>query len=151
MRRLTLVMVLAGTVLSAVPFGRADAQWVFVARRALGRIEHLQQSGQNGQPTTSVASVVLDAQAARVYAKAQDLARHNTSVQVLADDPVERRLEIAQGSDRVTLSVQELSNSLSQLVILGTGMAGPDSPTSRAVEAVLRVCKELKKACSAER
>lgn len=143
MRPLTALMGLAGMIYIALPFAPADAQWVFVARRVLGRIEHMQQGGQDGQPATSVATVVLSVPADRVYAKASELAHRNPSVQVLADDPVQRRLDEAEGADRVALTVQVLNRTVSQLVILGSATAA-----SRTVEAVLRVCKELNKTCT---
>lgn len=146
MRSMIAMMLVAGTIFTAVPGAPANAQWVFVARRVLGRVEQLQQSGQNGQPGSTVASVVLDAPAARVYAKAVELARHNPAVVVLSDDATQRRLVLAQGNVQVSLAVQDLGGSVSQLTVLGP--AGPDSATSRTVAAVLRVCKEMKKTCT---
>ena len=105
----------------------------------------MQQGGQAGQPAVNVATVVLDAPAARVYAKAQQLARANPTVKILADDATERRLDITEGNDAVTLYVQTLSDKVSQLVIFG---AGASSPTARTVAAVMRVCKELNKTCT---
>jgi hypothetical protein len=37
-------------LLAAVPFAPAEAQWVFVARKAAQRIHHMMEQGQNGQP-----------------------------------------------------------------------------------------------------
>jgi len=148
MRRLITLLVLAGTVFIAVPIQHADAQWVFLARKVLGKVEHMQQSSQGGQPAVNVATVVLDAPAARVYAKAQELARANPAVKVLTDDATQRRLEVAEGNDRITLSVQTLSDKVSQLVIFGSAPPSPNSPTARTVAAVMRVCKELKKTCT---
>jgi hypothetical protein len=146
MRGVIVMMAVAGTLFAAAPIGPAQAQWVFVARRALGRIEQMQQSGQAGQLGSAVAAVVLDAPAARVYAKAASLARRNPAIQVLADDAVNRRLEFAESNEHVTLSVQDLSGSVSQLMVLGP--AGAGSATSRTVAAVLRVCKEMNKTCT---
>jgi hypothetical protein len=148
MRRLVTMLVLAGTVFVAIPIQQADAQWVIVARRVLGRVQHMQQDNQGGQPAMSVATVVLDAPAARVYAKAQQLAHANPAVTVLADDANQRRLEVAEGNERVTLSVQALSDKVSQLIIFGSGPPTQNSATARTVAAVMRVCNELKKTCS---
>jgi hypothetical protein len=148
MRRFIAVLMLAGTVFAAAPIQRADAQWVFVARKVLGRVQHMQQGGQAGQPAMNVATVVLDAPAARVYAKAQQLAHANPAVTVLADDANLRRLDVAEGGIRVTLNVQALGDKVSQLVIFDSSPVGPDSATARTVAAVMRVCHELKKTCT---
>ena len=89
-----------------------------------------------------MAAVVLDVPAARVYAKAVQLARANPAVRVVSEDAAQRRLVIAEGNDQVTLGVQDLSGKVSQVTVLGPGE--PDMATSRTVEAVLRVCKEMK-------
>ena len=145
MTRLVTMMALAGIVLVAVPLQPAEAQWVFVARRVLGRIEHMQQDSKGGQPAANVATVMLEAPAWRVYAKARDIAHANPAAQVVSEDATNHRLEIVEGANRLTLSVQDLSNTASQLVILGSG---PDAPTARVVERVMGVCKELHRTCT---
>ena len=80
-----LVVLAAGlaTVLAAVPFTPAEAQWVFVARKALGRIHQMTEGPQNGRPGYDFATVILDAPADKVFATALETARKNTSVRIL--------------------------------------------------------------------
>src|SRR5258705_11285740 len=49
----------------------AEAQWVLLARRAVGRVEQMsQQSPQSGGPSYDSAAVMLEAPADKVYAAA---------------------------------------------------------------------------------
>ena len=140
--------VLAGTSLTIIPTGPADAQWALVARKAMGRIQHLREGGQGGgQPVYDFASVILEAPAAKVFATALDLARKNPAVRVVMQDPGQRRLQIAEGDRTATLNVVPFDDQVSQLFIAGRAGPGEDSTTSRVVQAVLRVCKEMNKHC----
>jgi hypothetical protein len=148
--RLSVVLaVLVGLVATMLPVGPADAQWVFVARKALGRIQQMTEGGQPGsaRPGYDFATVILDAPADRVFAAVLEHARKNTAVRVVMQDPGQRRLQIAEGDRTATFNVVSLGDDVSQLLI--AGHAGPgESPTaSRVVQAVLRVCKEMNKHC----
>lgn len=151
MTRLPVAMaVLAGIVATMLPAGPADAQWVFIARKALGRIEHMREEQQQGGSNRSgydFATVMLDAPADKIFATALGLARKNTAVRVLMQDPAQRRLQIAEGDRTVTLNVVPFNDEVSQLMIAGHAGPGEDSTTSRVVQAVMRVCKEMGKHC----
>ena len=45
----------------------ANAQWVFVARRALGRIEQMTQTETKDKPGYDVATVVIEGNADKAY------------------------------------------------------------------------------------
>ncbi len=139
---------IAGGLLAALPCAPANAQWVFVAKRVLGRVEQMTQQPQGGKPGYTVATVMLDAPAARVYATAIGLIRKNQAVQITSEDATRRRIDIAEGDRTASLSVIMLSDRISQLMIAGTAGPGEDSPTPRIVAAVLRVCAEMRKQCS---
>jgi hypothetical protein len=142
--------VLAAVVgLAAIaPFVPAEAQWVFLARRALGRIQQMREGGQGeGRPGYDFASVILDAPADRVFATAYELARKNRAVRVLMHDPGQRRLQIAEGDRTATLNVVPFSDDVSQLLIAGQAAPGEAPTASRVVQAVLRVCREMNKHC----
>src|SRR5215813_9322776 len=56
--RLSLLLaMLVGFGAAALPPSPAEAQWVFVARKALGRIEHMRESQQGGQGSYDFATV----------------------------------------------------------------------------------------------
>jgi hypothetical protein len=140
--------VVAVSALSLVPLGPAEAQWVFLARKALGRIEQLTQGGQPGdRPGYDFATVILEAPADRVFATAVQMARKNPAVRVVSEDPGQRRLQVAEGDRLATLNVVPFSDDVSQLQI--AGHAGPaEGPTaSLVVQAVLRICREMGKHC----
>lgn len=142
--------VIAAVALVAAPFAPAEAQWVFLARKAAQRIHHMTEGGGNGQPHYDFATVILEAPADKVYTVALDHARKNTAVQVTMTDPGERRLQIVQGDRVATLKVVSLNNEVSQLMISGSEGANESPTSSRIVQAIMRVCAELKKECTVE-
>jgi hypothetical protein len=147
--RFSVVMVVfASMLLTIAPFSPADAQWVFVARKALGRIQHMREENQpGGRPGYDFATVILDAPADKVFATALDMARKNPAVRVVMQDPGQRRFQVAEGDRTATLNVVPFSDEVSQLLIAGHAGPGEDSTTSRVVQAVLRVCKQMDKHC----
>jgi len=146
-RLLTVFVVAFGTILAAVPFSPADAQWVFVARKALGRIHQMTEGPQNGRPGYDFATVILDAPADKVFSTALEMARKNPSVRILMHDSGQRRLQIAEGDRTATLNVASFNDDVSQLMIAGHAGPGEGSTASLVVQAVLRVCKEMNKHC----
>ena len=149
MRLSVLLAVLAGLTATVLPVASAEAQWVFVARKAIGRIQHMAEAQQQGgRPGYDFATVLLDAPADKVFATALELARKNHSVRVIMQDPGQRRLQIAEGDRTATLNVVPFSDDVSQLLIAGHAASPAEGSTaSRVVQAVLRVCKEMGKHC----
>ena len=150
MKLLRLSLAVAVVAAMLLPLMPAHAQWVFVARKALGRIEHMRegQQGGGGQGTYDFATVLLDAPAARVFATALEMARRNTAVRVVMQDPGQRRFQIMEGDRTATLNVVAFSDDVSQLLIAGHAASPAEGSTaSRVVQAVLRVCKEMGKHC----
>lgn len=141
--------VLAGFMATIVPFGPADAQWILLGRKAIGRIQQITEGNQqgSGRQGYDFATVILDAPADRVFATALELARKNRAVRILMHDPGQRRLQIAEGDRTATLNVVPFSDDVSQLLIAGYAAPGEDSTSSRIVQTVLRVCKEMNKHC----
>jgi len=134
-----------------LPMASADAQWVFVARKAAQRIHHMTEGGVGGQPGYDFASVVLEAPADRVFAIALERAQQNRAVHILMADPGARRLQVAEGDRTATLNVVELNDQISQLLIAGRSQPGEDATSSRVVTAVMRICAEMKKTCELSR
>jgi hypothetical protein len=139
---------IAGLSLVILPAAPAQAQWVFVARKAAQRIHHMVDQGQNGHPGYDFATVILEAPADRVFAVALDHARKNRAIRLTMVDQTGRRLQVAEGDRTATLNVVSLNDEVSELMIAGTAGRGEDSSSSRVVAAVMRVCAEMKKSCS---
>lgn len=144
MKRRVLAMAAVALVL---PMASADAQWVFVARKAAQRIHHMTEGGVGGQPGYDFASVVLEAPADRVFAVALERAQKNRQVRILMSDPVARRLQVADGDRTATLNVVELNEGVSQLLIAGRSRPGEEAASSQIVAAVMRICAEMGKTC----
>jgi hypothetical protein len=141
----------AGLLLAVLPFAPAEAQWVFVARKAAQRIHHMVEQGQNGQPGYDFATVILEAPADKVFDVALGHARNNKALRLLMVDPGGMRLQVAEGDRTATLNVVSLGDQTSLLMIAGTAGRGEDPTSSRVVAAVMRVCAEMKKTCSVGR
>lgn len=144
MKRKVLMMAAVALVL---PLASADAQWVFVARKAAQRIHHMSEGGVGGQPGYDFASVVLEAPADKVFAIAHERAQKNRQVRILMADPVARRLQVAEGDRTATLNVVELNEGVSQLLIAGRSKPGEEAASSQIVAAVMRICTEMGKTC----
>ena len=147
-RLMAVMAAIAGTLATIVPFGPADAQWVFVARHVLGRVHHMAQTEQSGRPGYDFATVLLDAPADKVFATVVSVARKNPAVRIVSEDAAARRLQVAEGDRSATLNVAAFNDDVSQLMIAGHASPGEDSTSSRVVQAVLRVCKEMNKHCT---
>jgi hypothetical protein len=129
----------------------ANAQWVFLARRALQRINSIAgQVSPNPSPgqgqAADAATVLLEADADKVYAVAVKHARENPEVQILWQDDPRRAFAFSKGDQSASLKVSRLDDHLSQILVAATyGNAGG---TSVVVEAILRVCKQMGVECS---
>ena len=135
-------------LLIVLPLASAEAQWVFLARKAAGRIHHMAEGQQGNRPGYDFASVILEAPAAKVFAVALDHARKNTAVQVTMVDPAQHRIQVAEGDRTATIHVVPLSDEVSQLYVAGTAGPNETPTTSRVIAAIMRVCSEMQKSCS---
>lgn len=156
MFKLTQVVRKAGAlslVLSAMLPLAAEAQWVFVAHRVMGRVQQVtqeqdQQPGQSGpKMVTQVATVILEAPAKRVFEVATNATNTSPNVTVVSNDPASMTIKLSEGDQTATLKATSLSKSVSQLMIVGSAPAGENPETTRIVNAVLRLCGDLGKTC----
>jgi hypothetical protein len=144
--RLLLLTCLAST--ASITNGDAAPPWAMVAHRAIGRVEQLTQKPQGNQAGFDVATVILNADAAKVYATAAAMLRKNQSVHVVAEDAAHRTVEFSNGTRSAGITVTDLGTRLSQILVASAVMPGQDSATERVVEGVLRVCQAMKVTCS---
>ena len=145
------MLLAAAVAMTVLPIASADAQWVFVARKAAQRIHHMTEGQSEGRAGYDFASVVLEAPADRVFAIALDHAKKNKAVRILSVEPTGRRLQVAEGDRTATLNVVELNDQVSQLLIAGMANPGEGPTASRVVAAVMRICAEMKKTCELSR
>jgi len=144
---ISLFLSLATLMLST---GGAHAQWVFVARKVLGRVQSMTQSQQPNTPRYDVATVMLEADADKVYQTViATIATHKDYKTVQRNDAT-RNVEVTNGKLSAGVHVVALQDKVSELVIASVIPPNGESPTSFAVGNVLRICKEMKVTCTLE-
>ena len=124
--------------------GTAEAQWVFLARKALGKVRQFSSEVKDSQqPGYDIATVLLDARADKVYSTALNMLQANKKWTITRRDDKSRSLEFSDGQRTAGLQISSLDDHLSHLVIVSTSTSGKSDTTSLVLNGVLRVCKEL--------
>ena len=126
----------------------AYAQWVFLARRAVGRIEQMSQTSPKGDTAFDTATVIVDVPVDRVFETVQRSIRAAEGVTVTRDDPAARRVEFTDGKRNAGIQATSLGDNLTQLMVSSAHSVGPDSPTTQIVERIVAVCKQMGVECS---
>jgi hypothetical protein len=148
MRKLVraVLVVLAGAILSGVS---ASAQWVMVARAVSGQIQQMSHKGQNGSGGYDVATVMLEANADKVYSTALASLKAHEGIKVTKSDAKKRLIEFTNGTQYASLQAMPFADKLSQLIIASTLNGAQPDATSLVLQGVLRVCKEMNVKCTA--
>jgi len=124
--------------------GVADAQWVFLGRKALGKVRQLTGEMKGSQqPGYDVATVLLEARAEKVYSTAVNVLQANKDWTITKKDDKSRSLEFSDGKRTAGMQVSFLDEHLSQLLIVSAVTSGKTNTTSLVLNGVLRVCKEM--------
>jgi hypothetical protein len=145
--RLMIVFVSAGMLLSTTG---AHAQWVMVAKAVSGRVQQMSHKPANGGDGFDVATVVLEAPAAKVYSTALSALKSHPGITVTSSDDHSRKIEFTNGTQVASLQAQALGDKLSQLVIASTLTPSGPTATSLVLQGVLKVCADMKVECSVE-
>ncbi|MGA9567960.1 MAG: hypothetical protein WBS19_20710 [Candidatus Korobacteraceae bacterium] len=133
-------------VLTAVA---SQAQWVAVAHAVSGRIQQMQQKNANGPGGYDVATVVIEANAQKVYDTAiQRLQAHTAAVKVIEQNARRRTVAFTDGTQTASLQANPLGDKLTQLVVASTLDPAEPSATSLVVKSIQNVCTELKVECT---
>ncbi len=137
--------------------GTANAQWVTLGRKALGKIRQItseatssettgsqQPAGETKtvqQPGYDAATVLLEARADRVYSKAISILKANKDITITKKDDKALSIEFIDGKLAVGMRVSSLGEKISQLLVVSTttGKAG----TSVVLNGIMRVCREM--------
>lgn len=119
----------------------AEAQWVFVARKAMGRIKQMQSEHAD------VASVIIEAKADNVYKKALATVASNPKLKMLGKSDDNMTLGFAAGEQKVKMQVSELGDNASQILISASPAPGGGSTSSLVVEKIMEVCKAVNVEC----
>lgn len=140
---------LAAAYVSLSPQSDASTPWAMIARRAIGRVEQLSQQPKGDQPGFDVATVILNAEAAKVYTTAVGLLQKNQQVHVVSEDATARTIQFTNGARSASIRVSDLGPRLSQMVVASAVLPGQDSATIQIADRILRVCQEMRVTCSA--
>jgi len=126
----------------------AEAQWVLLGRKALGVINTLSSQGREkaGQGY-DVATVLLEADADKVYSTAIDLLKGNPNVTINYREDAGRVIDFTDGKLLVGMKVSKLEDHLSQLLISSVVTSGKPGGTSFVVEKVIQVCEKMGVQC----
>ena len=127
----------------------ASAQWVMVARAVSGRVQQMSHKPANGAGY-DVATVVLEANADKVYATALSSLKAHAGITVTKNNDQQRKIEFTNGQQDASLQATPLGEKLTQLVIASNLTASQPSATSLVVQGVMKVCAQLKVQCKVE-
>jgi hypothetical protein len=126
----------------------AHAQFVFIARHAIGRVEQMSQQEDNGGVAYDTAAVLVEVPAEKVYA----VALHNLSAQpqlrITVQDPRKRVIQFTNTVQIAGLQVNALSERYSQILITSAHTGDQQNVSSLILERILRFCSEMKVKCS---
>jgi hypothetical protein len=119
------------------------AQWVMVGRKVVGKVSTLVQPRDAKNPGYDAATVILEADAGKVYSTALDLLKNNLKMAITKKDEARRTVGFRQGDWAAELQVTELGDHLCQLMIVAGAGPGDKSGTSVVLDAVKRICDNL--------
>ncbi len=127
----------------------AEAQWVMLARRAVGRVEQMsQQSPQSGGASYDSAAVMLDASANKVYAAVLRGLQNAQGVTITREVPTEGLVEFTNGQQVAGIKVSALSDELTHMMITSAHTGTQPNAAALVMNGVLRVCKDMNVECS---
>jgi hypothetical protein len=145
MRTLTAFSAIAMFAVSTV----ADAQWVLLARRAVGRVEQMsQQSPQPNGPSYDSAAVMLEAPADKVFAAVVNGLRNKPDLRIAREDPAARLVQFSNGRQIAGIKVAALGDELTHMLISSAHTGNEPDAAALVLNAVLRVCKDMNVECS---
>lgn len=124
--------------------GIADAQMVFLGRKALGKVRQLTGEMKGSQqPGYDVATVLLEARAEKVYSTAINVLEANKDWTISQRNDKSRSLEFSDGKRTAGVQVNSLDEHLTQLLIVSAVTSPKTDTTSFVLNGVLRVCREM--------
>jgi hypothetical protein len=127
----------------------SQAQGVSVARAVSGRIQHMEQQSADGKGGYDVATVVIEANAQKVYETAlQRIQAHSSEVKLIRNDARTRTVAFTNGMQTASLQANTLGDKLTQLVVASTLDPSLNSATPLIVKSIQNVCTELKVECT---
>ena len=137
----------AGVALLAVS-SIAEAQWVMLARRAVGRVEQMSQQGEQNGASYDSAAVMLDVPADKVYTAVLRGVGNAQGVRITQQDAGQRVVQFTNGQQIAGIKVSALGDDLTHMLITSVHTGGQPNAADLVMGSVLRVCKEMNVECS---
>ena len=130
----------------------AEAQWVMLARRAVGRVEQMsQKSEQPSGPAYDTAAVMLEAPADKVYAAVLKGLKARTDLRITREDPSAQIVQFTNGAQIAGINVSGVGDNLTHMMITSAHTGPQPDAAALVLNAVLRVCKDMNVECSQAR
>ena len=142
---------LIACVMVSISAGMADAQWLLLGRKVVGKVESIVQSPDSSKPQApryDIAIVALDAPAAKVYDTVIATVAEHPDYRYLQRNDAARSIEVTNGKKNAGVHVIALNDKLSQLIIASVIQPGETSPVPFALQNVLRICQKVKVTCT---
>jgi len=125
----------------------ADAQWILLGRRVVGKVEQMSQSQPNG-PSYDTAVVLLEAPPDKVYAAVVRGVKNAQGITVTKEDAAEFLIQFTNGQQIAGIKVSGLGEGVSHLLVSSAHSGTQPDAAKLVSDAVLRVCKEMNVICS---
>ncbi len=140
---------IVAAIVTLLASGFAEAQWVLVARKVVGRVEQMSQSqGGNGASYDS-AAVMLEAPADKVWeAVLRGLQDNTQGISITQQNPADHLVQFTNGRQIAGIKVSALGDNLTQLLISSAHTGDQPNASVLVMSSVLRVCKEMGVECS---
>jgi hypothetical protein len=126
----------------------AEAQWVMLARRAVGRVEQMSQQNQGNGASYDTAAVVLEVPADKVYAAVVRGVGSAEGIRITSQTPGERMIQFTNGTQVAGIKVSPLGDDLTHLLITSAHTGSQANAATLVMNSVLRVCKEMNVECT---
>ncbi len=120
----------------------APGQAIFLARKALGLISRVADQ-VHGHET---ASVLLEADADKVFETAKRIIRKKSENEILSTNEADRSISFKHGGLAITIKAVCLQDDLTQVLVVSSGRNTPKD-TRYVVNGILRICKEVGAHC----
>ena len=142
MRKAALVVMAIGLTVSSV----AEAQWVLLARRAVGRVEQMSQQAPDGA-SSDTAAVILEAPANKIYDTALRSIKAAQGITITSEDAAKYQIQFTNGAQSAGMKVSPLGDKLSHMLITSVHTGSQPNAALLVMNAVMRVCGEMKVQC----
>ncbi len=142
-------LIVAGVLLALA--GAAQAQAIFLARKAIGRIEQMTQSSPapnaGAGVSYDVATVIVDVAPDKVYAAAARRIGENSALRVTRSDAAKRSIDFSKGTQIGGIQVSALGDNVAQLLISTARNGTSEMDAAGIVGHVLDICRQLDVVC----